>query len=99
MDKLSECKAASWMDVLRGASDRLFTVLCETSTASLKEHDVVDALAESILDRVKESPNYIWYAENGKSYITIILIDLTCGRGMDQRPGNENDVQRCKFYG
>ena len=82
MGKLRGCQVASWMDVVRGASDRLFSVLCETSTASLKDYNLSDALAESILDRVKESPNYIWHAENGKSYIIVILIVLTCGRAM-----------------
>ena len=93
MVALAQHGAVNWMGAIRGASDRLFTVLCKTSTALLKDHHVDEALAESVLDCVKELPGYIWNPQNGKSYIATTVLVLTCGSGMDWRQSrDENNV-------
>jgi len=69
MNELIRRSLVNWMSVVRGASDSLFTALCETSAATLKEHHVQHALAESVFNRVKESPGYDWSLENGKFHI------------------------------
>jgi len=69
MNELIRRGLVNWMSVVRGASDSLFTALCETSAATLKEHHVQHALAESVFNRVKESPGYDWSPENGKFHI------------------------------
>ena len=97
MDVLMGHGLVNWMSVVRGTSDSLFTALCDTSVATLKEHHVEHALAESVFNHAKESPGYDWSPENGKFYIFTTLIVLTCGSGMGQWIGVENDVQRSKF--
>lgn len=66
-----------WIDVVRGASGSLFNELCETSLASLKDNGVRETLAESVYNRVKESPGHIWSPENSKSHIaTVVMVIL-----------------------
>jgi len=56
MNKLIRHSLVNWMSVVRGMLDGLLTALCETSAATLKEHHVQHALAESVFNHVKESP-------------------------------------------
>ena len=62
----------NWMDVVRNAIDILCTILRKTPAIVISRQMAKKALAESILEHTKRSPNRVWIPEDGKRYFFII---------------------------
>ena len=91
MKVLADHNVKNWVTVIKGASAILCVILCESSSASVREHAANKALTESIFNCAKESSNHTWSLENGKSLIFTTAAILTCHlSAMDSSRGEDD---------
>ena len=56
----------NWMDVTGNAMELLCTIIRETPAVLISQPMAEKALANSIFEHMKRSPNWMWQPEDGK---------------------------------
>ena len=92
MKALAERKMKNWVAIIKGALAILCVILCESSSASVRERAANKALMESIFNCAKESLDHTWSLENGRSLISATVTILICHLSAMDSSGGEDNV-------